>query len=180
MQDTAPQTPPPARPPMRPWQRVLLVASLALNLAILGAAIGFFAMNRGPDGRHGPPRVDRMGGPLTHALSHEDRRAIGRAIWKEYREGRPSRADQRAQYDAVIAALRAEPYAADVVERNLEDQLSLATERQRVGQRILLERLAAMSAEERTAFADRLQEGLDRRDHEREEHREGREGRDRD
>jgi uncharacterized protein (DUF2236 family) len=61
-----------------------------------------------------------------------------------------------------------------VVERSLQRQLDFAVERQALGQRLLLERLAEMTPKERAAFADRLQEGLDRvreRDRMREEKR---------
>ncbi|MGR3455112.1 periplasmic heavy metal sensor [Pseudooceanicola sp.] len=165
------ETPTPA--PMRRWQKILLVLSLAVNLLIV-VAVASFVLSHDRDRRHRPPRVDQMGGPLTHALSREDRREIGREIWRSYRDGRPSREDIRAEYDAVIAALRAEPYDPAVVERSLQRQLDFAVERQALGQRLLLERLAEMTPKERAAFADRLQEGLDRvreRDRMREEKR---------
>ncbi|MGR3374262.1 periplasmic heavy metal sensor [Pseudooceanicola nanhaiensis] len=153
--------------PMRRWQKVLLALSLAVNLLIV-VAVASFVLTHDGDRRHRPPRVDQMGGPLTGALSREDRREIGRALWRSYRDGRPSRADMRAELADVIAALRREPYDPAVVEQSLQKQLEFAVERQELGQRLLRERLAAMTPAERAAFADRLEEGLERmREHER-------------
>lgn len=147
--------------PMRRWQKILLILSLAVNLLIV-VAVASFVLSHDRDRRHRPPRVDQMGGPLTQSLSREDRREIGREIWRAYRDGRPAREDIRAEYEAVIAALRAEPYDPAVVERSLQRQLDFAVERQALGQRLLLERLAAMAPGERAAFADRLEAGLER------------------
>ena len=59
-------------------------------------------------------------------------------------------------------------YDPAVVEQSLQKQLEFAVERQELGQRLLRERLAAMTPAERAAFADRLEEGLERmREHER-------------
>ncbi|MGR3321436.1 MAG: periplasmic heavy metal sensor [Pseudooceanicola sp.] len=156
-------TPPPSppRPGMRPWLRVLVFASLALNLLVIGALAGLVAVHDRDDPRR-PPRLDRSVGPLTHALSDEDKRRIGREMRRAYREGRPSRAEFYAEYQQVIAALRADPYDPSIVADSLRRQLDASAERQRIGQDLLLERLAAMTPEERAEFAARLEEGLAR------------------
>ena len=165
------QTPPPppsapqSKAPMRLWLRLVLFGSLALNLLIIGTVVSFVATHGPRESRRGPPRADQMGGPLTAALSHEDKRAIGRAIRNEYRQraDRPSRARVREEYRAVVAALRAQPYDPEPVRESLARQLAFASERQGVGNRLLLERLAAMSAQDRRAFADRIEEALERK-----------------
>ncbi|EAQ01925.1 hypothetical protein OB2597_00870 [Pseudooceanicola batsensis HTCC2597] len=141
------------------WLRWLLFASLALNLLIAGIVVGH-AVADPPDRR--VPRVDRIGGPLTFALDHEDRRAIGKALRREYREARPSRSEIAGQYRNAIAALRADPYDPEQLETVFENQLDAARERMEIGQRLLLERIAAMDPTERRAFADRLEEGVER------------------
>lgn len=153
------QTPPRPAPRTPIWLRVLLFASLALNLLIVGAIVGHM-LNDGPKGR--VPRMDRVQGPMTFALSDEDRRAIGRALREEYRENRPSREQFVAEYQGVIAALRAEPFQPDLVEEALRRQRQAASDRIAVGHRLLVDRLTAMTTEERQAFADRLEEGLRR------------------
>jgi uncharacterized membrane protein len=107
------------------------------------------------------PRVDRIGGPLTFALSHDDRKEIGKALRQQYRQGRPTRAQIQEEYQQAITALRADPYDRAGLEAVFAAQLAGATERVAIGQRLLLERIAQMSSDERRAFADRLEEGLE-------------------
>ncbi|WP_407492773.1 periplasmic heavy metal sensor [Pseudooceanicola sp. MF1-13] len=156
-----PQTSAPQGPASRKlgWLRWILLPSLALNLLVLGLIAGHVIFDE-PDRR--VPRVDRMGGPLTFALSHEDRREIGDALRREYRDARPSRAELQAQYQDVIAALRQDPYDRAAIEQAFADQLDGVTQRVAVGQKVLLDRIESMSADERSAFADRLEEGLKR------------------
>ena len=149
----------PEKPRRRGLLRIVLFVSLALNLLVAGAVVGHFLNDR-PDRR--VPRVDRMGGPLTFALTHEDRRAIGHALRREYRKDRPSREEIAADYRDVIGALRADPFDATRVQASLDRQLNAATDRIALGQRLLMERIVEMSAEDRAAFADRLEEGVQR------------------
>ncbi|OWU82891.1 hypothetical protein ATO6_21555 [Oceanicola sp. 22II-s10i] len=165
MNDKPEMTPAPDAKPtrLRPWLKVLFAASLALNLLIVGVA-GGLALFHGPDGDHRkPPRVDRYGGPLTGALTREDKRAIWQELRAAYREGRPSRDEMRAEFATVVQALRADPYDPTVVEDSLNRQYQMAVERQRLGQDLLMKRLREMSPDERRAFADRLEEGMNRR-----------------
>ena len=163
MTEQTPKTPgtgaSPAR--MRPWLRVVLVASLALNLAVVGVVAGSaFKPDRRPP--H-PPRLDQMAGPLTFALSEDERRSIGKQIFEEYRkQGRPSREAIREEYQGVIDALRTTPFDPTVVEQSLARQREAATDRAEAGHRVLLAHLEGLSDTDRAAFADRLEEGLNR------------------
>ena len=141
--------------------RWILLPSLALNILFLGVFVGNAVGDR-PD--HRVPRVDRMGGPMTFALSHEDRREIGKALHREYRKDRPTRAEVREEYNSIVVALRAEPYDRQRLEVIMADQSANATQRILIGQKLLLDRIEEMSAEERRAFATRLEEGLKRSD----------------
>lgn len=164
----------------RLWVRLVLFASLAVNMLVIGAVVGTVAMHGGgPDDRRRPPRADQIAGPLTHALDHEERREIGRAIRSEYRKGRPSRGAMKAEYDAVIQALRTEPFDATAVRDSFERQQAYAVDRMKIGQGILLDKLVAMTPEQRAAFADRLEDGLTRFDEGRGKGK-GKDGKDRD
>ena len=160
----APEGDPTARPPrarMGRGVRVLLFASLALNLAVVGLVLGFVL--RAPfDGP--PPRPDRVGGALTFALSDEDRHEIGRRVFRELRADGRDRRSRRADYDRILTALRADPYDARAVQDLLEAQRQDAARFQAAGQRALLAHIDGMSPEARRAFADRLEEGLERFD----------------
>lgn len=145
---------------MRPWLKVVLFVSLAMNLAVAGVVVGA-AVKYGPREGHRPPRLDRVVGPYTQALSRQDRRAISARMREEYSRNRPSRAEVRAEFVTVLLALRAQPYDPAQVEAILTRQLLAGSERQELGQRLLIERLATMSDRDRALFADRLEEGLE-------------------
>lgn len=140
--------------------RVLLFASLALNLLVVGLAIG-----AGLAMRHavlpGAPGFDRPGGLLAAALSREDRRAIGRALFRTGALRRPGPDEIRAEYAPVIEALKAVPYDGAAVRAAIDHQLAAAGARAELGRDMLLERLSAMSDAERAAYAERLQDLLD-------------------
>lgn len=148
----------------RRWVRVVLFVSLALNLAVAGMVIGAVL-------RHGPPgkdryeaRLDRVSGPYVRALSRADKRAMGQAIRAEFRK-RPERRDEwRAQNDAMLAALVAQPFDLAQVDALLEAQFAAVAKRQDIGRALLVERISAMSAKERSAFAGRLKEAFERPD----------------
>lgn len=149
------------KPGMRRGVKILLFASLALNLAVAGVVIGAVVKHRF-DGDDRRPRIEGPGGPLTRALSREDRREIGKALRAEFGAMRPSRDKIRADYDRVIAALRAEPYDAATVRAVVSEQSEAMDARMRAGQAQLLKRLDEMTPDERARFAGRLEEVLDR------------------
>ncbi len=138
------------------WMRVALVLSLALNLLIVGAVVG--AVSSGKKG--GPRMSDVSFGPYTSALDREDRRALRRAIRDD--TGRPNRAAARENFQTFLSVLRAEPLDVAEMTRVFEAQGALAQARQSAGKAALLEHIAQMSAADRAAFADRLEEVLQR------------------
>lgn len=152
-----PKTPP--RAPIRGWIKVLLFTSLAVNLAVVGLAIGA-VLRHGDMMGHRADRASQFGGPYTGALSREDRRAIWQQMRAMHGEGRPSRDDIRAEFAAVVQALRADPYDPGLVRDIVGRQFDAGIARQQAGQALLLERIDAMSPAERAAFADRLAERL--------------------
>ena len=95
--------------------RILLVASLALNLLVVGLAAGWALRHAG--GAH-PSRLDMAGGPLTRALSTEDRHRIGQQMRAAWRAADDGRGDLRDSYDALLADLRAVPFDPAVVRVN--------------------------------------------------------------
>jgi uncharacterized membrane protein len=164
------------------WLRVALGVSLALNLAVLGIVLGSVGRDRMDDMRsHGGAEMQgaegmRWGGrtprgsesamalsPYVAALPAQDRRAIGREVFGQARSEGIGLRELRASVEAVIVALRAEPFTPDTVATELARQRTALSRVQEVSQAALLERLQVMSVEERRAFADRLEAGLRRR-----------------
>lgn len=147
------------------WVRALLVVSVALNLLIFGMIAGWIIS---PDGPRGDRRIERpaygvLGAPFIGALSREDRQIVV----DELRDMAPrlseNRQALRARLTELNAALRADAFDRATIEALLDAQRETALARQRVGERLLLDRLQTMTADERRAFADRLERGLKRR-----------------
>nr|WP_321508483.1 periplasmic heavy metal sensor [uncultured Celeribacter sp.] len=159
------------------WSRVVLVLSLALNLAVVGVVTG--AVLRWNDGKD---RVEMMRGardfgfgPFVGALSEEDRRALGRSFFREAGDPRAARAAVGATFEAMVAQLKSEDFDAATFESLLQQQQSQFAEAQKIGARLVAQQIGQMSAEDRQAYAERLDEMLKRPPH----GRHGPEGRDR-
>ena len=144
-----------AKPRMRRGVRIVLILSLAFNLMILGLAVGA-VLSGGPKGHRDMMRMPAH----VRALDHADRRAIGRGIRAAYKEGRFQKGAGRAQSEAL-----ADLIAADTVDRAalaglLDDMERAKRGRYEVAREVWLDRVEAMSAAERAAYAARLREVL--------------------
>jgi len=149
-------------PKKRPWGKIVLFVSLALNLAVVGLVAGAFL--KGPHGRDGSPVLRDLGfGPFVYALPRRDKDAMGEALKREAGSFRENRNILRRQFEDFLTALRADPFDAAEVARLIADQRGRIGERQKLGQRLLLERIEAMSASERADYADELDNLLRRR-----------------
>lgn len=135
---------------------VLLAASLALNLLLVGV-IGGAVIRHGGWHDAEVPRLHRRGGPLTRALSGADRRAIRQAMREAY-DGRALHGAHRARVEALIADLEAPEFDPAAVAAHLDGYRAAFGERLDTGQRLLLQRLQAMDAAARTAYAARLRQ----------------------
>ncbi len=138
----------------RLW-RIVLVASLALNLCVAGVVVGALF------DRHGPGH-DRLRGPaggIVRALPEADREAVIDRLREMPREGR---GDRRAGFERLLAAIRAEPFDRGRVERLLAEQRARGGARFARVEEAILDRLALMSPEARAGFAARLAEGARR------------------
>jgi uncharacterized membrane protein len=148
-----------------PWGRIVLFASLALNLLVAGLVGG--AILRHDRYGDGAPLRDLGYGPFGAALSMSDRHVLTRELVGRAGDLRVNRDDIRRQFAEMLAALRAKPFDPGALQALVGQQRSKLEERQAIGQQLLLERIEAMSDDERAAFADRLERNLRRagRDH---------------
>lgn len=143
------------------WGRIALVASLAVNLLIAGLVVGAFL--HGPPDRVGRPQPRDLGfGPFVDALPREDHRAMLQAMSREEGSFRERRMALRRDFEALLSALRAEPYDQAVVDQLVNSQQEEVFESLRLGRDLLLERIADMDAAERAAYARALEEGARR------------------
>lgn len=147
--------------PMVGWARVLLFVSLAVNLLIAGMVAGAVFRNTG-ERADGNALRDMGFGFFGAAMTQGDRRAIGREMANRSGELRANRENVRDQMALFLQALRAVPYDSDAVfelSGNLQSKLA---ERQRIGQIALLDRIAAMSDQQRANYANRLERAMKR------------------
>jgi uncharacterized membrane protein len=145
--------------PKRFW-KVLLGASLALNIAVAGVLAGAFW-------RHSPGHQSHAGGsrqamsPYFRALEPEQRRVIS----KQLRAGRDEKSKLAAQtqFEAAIRLLRQTPFRAAEFDAVMQQQIIGATQRLQRAQSNLSASIIGMSAQERSACADRLEAALQHR-----------------
>ncbi len=152
----------PAAKPRKRWVMPVLFISLALNLLVVGAVVGRALApddKRQSDPIAGPIR-SVVGEPFVRALTRKDRRAMLDEIKREGPKIRRSREGLRQKVEAFLTALRTEPFDPDNVQQLMQEQRQVARGSQELGETLLLNRLQEMSAEERSAYADRLEKSL--------------------
>lgn len=149
-------------PRMGRTTRTVLIASLGLNLIVAGFLAGAYLFHRGP-----PPGGIGFG-PYTYALGPEDREALRRAFITQSRDTN-FRGRMQEERQALAVLLRAETFDRAEVQRLFEAQRQRADQGFQMGQALLLDRIAAMTPEDRTAFAERLENGPKRSRDERRE-----------
>jgi len=149
--------PNPEAKPRRKWVRWLLIASLGLNLLVVGLAVGTALRFAGPEPLRAPPRS--MGVAVIRELPPEMRRDMFRRAREASgeRHGSASR-----DWQALITLLQAERFdraaAADLLARQTEARGRF----EKSLQVSLLDKLNAMSPAERAAYAERLMEAQER------------------
>lgn len=159
--DVTPQDAPgtaqePGRPGAGPWTRAILIASLVLNLVLLGAIAGAGISHRAmPDRR---PTAEGGLGLLYDALPRDEQRSLRRAALGGMRDrGTPMRDEMVADTRALLAALREEPFDRGAAEAALSRQRARAASFLETGSAAMLDRIAAMPEAARRAYADRLE-----------------------
>lgn len=155
------------------WIRVLLFVSLALNLLVVGVMVGFF-LKGAPAGR--ADRYDPVL-PYSRAFDEDQRRDLWTAFRGSLpREGGGLRARHLADYTRALDLLRSETFDVAQMEALLADQVTRGAEVRAQGQKALAAYLAGMSPQARLAYADRLEDELEKmrrrgsRDHGKDRH----------
>ncbi|MEL6799059.1 MAG: periplasmic heavy metal sensor [Pseudomonadota bacterium] len=146
------------------WMRITLVVSLALNLLVIGIVVGALATRGGREDGTRPLGALRDLGPTPFivALDPEHRRDLAQSMRGEAASLRENREELRTRFEALLAALRADPFDPDAVAALLGEQRQVGARRQAIGEKLLLDHLASMSGAERAAYADRLDKSLRR------------------
>lgn len=139
------------------WVKLLLILSLAANIAVVGLILGH--------GMRGKEQV--AGNRQVHwivKLMPEDRREFVEKMFDERRdELRATSANRRRDMRALVTALRAEPFSPETVVSEMRKRRESRDSRNEIIQSTLVEVLTALTPVERAAFADNLEEQLKRR-----------------
>jgi len=148
------------------WMKIALVISLAFNLLVVGLVLGAALgrerhMDRHDRDRSEVPR-EFMRSPFLGALDPEDRRAVGRELRRDEGSLRENRAELRARFERLLAAIRTEPFDRAAIEAILDEQRAAGARRLEIAEQAVLDRLSAMSPEARAAYAERLDRSLRR------------------
>ncbi|PWE33829.1 hypothetical protein DDZ14_03990 [Maritimibacter sp. 55A14] len=148
------------------WVKIALVASLALNVAVLGLVAGtVFSPHHGKDRwRHHSDRGLMPMGLHVYgrAMPDADRQALIDAAREHGIRRQDAREELRGHFRDMVAALRADPFSAERVMVVLRAQHRSVGARIVEGQSLLVARISAMSPQARHAFADRLEDRLER------------------
>lgn len=155
MTDQTPATSTPTPPAKTPGKglRIALAVSLAVNLAIVGIIAGAF-LRDGPRGRF----IRELDfGPYGEAFSPADRDAMRAAFLSRAPDMRGMRDQMQAEGAALVALLRAPVLDLSRLNEVMQAQQGRMVDRIEIGRDLVAERIAAMSTEDRLAFADRLE-----------------------
>lgn len=144
--------------PRRLW-KVIFVLSLALNVAIVGVVIG--TTWRFQDKPPRPTvRVPESSSIYLRALDNTHRRELGRKLRRADGTLKETRAEIAQGFGQAIAVLRADPFDSDAFAKVMQGHSNRAEMRMKEARSILLNHLIALSAAERAAYADRLEQAL--------------------
>ncbi|APX11915.1 periplasmic heavy metal sensor [Tateyamaria omphalii] len=133
------------------WVKILLGASLAFNLAVVGL-VGGLVTRGGPLGGKGPGMGYAT--PYVIALPSEQRRVVFGTVRND--PDLPGRGARRAAYRDMVAVLEADPFDRAAVEAILQRQSRGVADVQAVAQGAWLDIVAEMPVEERRAYAQRV------------------------
>lgn len=142
-----------ASPQRWPWMRILLVLSLAFNLAIIGLVAGH-VFGDGPDRRSPDAGLWRYGA----AMPEPHRRAMLRAMREDRPNWEGARTGLRESRARLADALVAEPFDPGAVAAVLAAERALLGALAERGGAILVAAVERMTDEERRAYAAALME----------------------
>ncbi len=138
------------------WIKIVLGLSLALNLLIIGAVAGTaWRVSKGGD-RAGPPAGGYV---FVWALERADRQEI----LSEFRlKNRATHQDRRVMMQEVLEVLRADDFDPATLDGLLSEEASRGAGVREGVQAKVLEKISAMDRDARLAYAERLEEKLQR------------------
>ncbi|MGB7242127.1 MAG: periplasmic heavy metal sensor [Sulfitobacter sp.] len=144
------------------WIRIALGLSLAANLAFVGLVAGSAWRHKGGDRRPAFSAIAGYAQPYMQALPRAQRRQIFRDIRSGALGDVPNRDARLANFAAVLAALKQEPFEAAQVRAALEGQTKVIARIQSVAQDAWVAQVSQMSSQDRADYVEKLDELLQR------------------
>ena len=144
----------------RLW-KIVLVTSLTLNIAILGAVGGaFLRFGKGPKGK---TKFDAVAGSVyIRAFTRDDRRKLGQAMREKYAAKSSTRNSFDAHFEDALRLLRDDSFDVTAFNDIMQQLSAISNSRQSEARLMLVNHLSLMSLEKRSAYADRLEAALNR------------------
>lgn len=160
-EDPIPQPPEAKAPRTGKGLRWALGVSLALNLLVAGvlAGAGIAAIN-GHERKGGAPGLASFGqgiGPVIQSFEPQDRRAMARQMRRGAQELGVSRRNVEVGLQRLSDQIGATPYDQAALEATMTGQIEQIKAVQDLAFRVILERISAMSDEERARLAADLE-----------------------
>lgn len=140
--------------------RVVLIASLALNIACIGMIGGALWKNqRDPHGAMRAPMAPTASMYLR-ALDEEGRRSLGKKLRDHGRKDQRIPQEIRQGFEQALILLRAETFDEDAFSAVMQDHARHADDRLLAARTMFLSHLTSLSQDARVAYADRLEKSL--------------------
>lgn len=146
----------------RNWPKILLYASLCLNLVLVGLiagvlAYGMFRYDRAVDRMLSPAGL----GVIVGTLDPDMRRKLAVNVRKGGFEHIGYSSEVEGYFEAFMTTLKATPFQPEELDRRFAEQRDVFTGRMEKGQLILGDLITSMTDEERQDLASRLEHRYD-------------------
>ena len=151
----------PVEPKNMNWTKILLIASLGLNLLIVTAVGSAIYKNKDHD-RAGQLRGGGQIEMLLRALPKDERRALRQSFQSEM-QARDARARGRVLRENVTAAMLADPFDAAALEAALIAQREFRAEIAEMSEALWIDLYSNFSDEERATFQENLKNASKRK-----------------
>jgi uncharacterized membrane protein len=137
------------------WKKILFVASLAVNVLVVGALAGAAFKHKDND-RSGGGSSTTLQGAMIRALPMEQRKMLGQKIRGDGNQFKKQRGQSREVKDALKNAIASVPFDADALRAVFERQKQVRDVFTERGDALWIELITNMSDEERAAFAKEI------------------------
>lgn len=141
------------------WLRILFIASLALNILVIGILAGAALKPGGFAGGRGPELGD---GLFSRALSEDDRREMRERLRPVGQQARTARGEAGKTLVELTQVLRSEPFDPSAAAALFDRMRTQGRDLRARGHDALLLQISGMTPAERAQFADRLEQELAR------------------